>query len=64
MARLPRAGFLSLVVKLHLPTCKPCLAGKDTEKPFNKAKRAYSMLEIIHSNIDRSMNFIGLHVAY
>jgi len=43
-------------MRVKLPKYEPCLAGKATIKPFSKAIRASSPLELIHSNICGPMN--------
>jgi len=56
MARLAKEGLLGSLTKVRLPRCEPCLAGKATKKPFGKASRALSSLELIHSDICGPMN--------
>ena len=36
MNRLARDGLLAQIVKISLPTCKHCVEGKSTRKPFGK----------------------------
>jgi len=48
---LAREGLLSQLAKLSLPTCEHYLSGKSTKKPFGKATRASSPLELIQSDI-------------
>jgi transposase InsO family protein len=65
MARLAREGLLGLLVKVDLPICEPCLAGKACRKPFGKAVRATQLLELIHSDICGPMNVKARHgVSY
>ena len=47
--------------KLNLPICEHCLAGKATRLPFDKAKRATSKLQLIHSDICGPMNVRARH---
>jgi len=56
MARLAKEGLLGSPTKVRLPRCEPCLAGKATKKPFGKASRARSSLELIHFDICEPMN--------
>ena len=51
MTRLAKEGLLGSLTQVMLPRCEPCLAGKVTKKPFGKASRALSSLELIHSDI-------------
>jgi len=44
-----------------LPRYESCLAGKATAKPFGKASRASSPLELIHSDICGLMNVKARH---
>lgn len=61
MARLARAGLLGPLAKVNLPTCEHCLAGKSTRKPFGKATRAETPLQLIHSDICGPMNVKERH---
>lgn len=63
MNRLARDGLLGPIAKLDLPTCEHCLAGKATRKPFGKAFRATSPLQLIHSDICGPMNVRARHGA-
>ena len=56
MTRLAREGLLGSLTQVKLPICEPCLVGKATKKPFGKASRALSSLELIHSDICGPMN--------
>lgn len=56
MSRLAREGLLGSHPKVNLPTCKHCLVGKATRKPFGKAKRASHLLQLIHYDICGPMN--------
>jgi len=47
-----------------LPKCESCLAGKATAKPFGKASRASSPLELVHSDICGPMNGKARHGAF
>ena len=51
MNRSAREGLLGQLAKVSLPTCKHCLSGKSTRKPFGKTTRASSPLKLIHFNI-------------
>jgi len=51
MNRLAKEGLLDRLTKVKLPTCESCLAGKATAKPFSKASRATTLLELIHFDI-------------
>ena len=48
MNRLAKEGLLDRLTKAKLSRCKSCLAGKATAKPFDKASRATTSLELIH----------------
>jgi len=48
---------------VKFPKYEPCLVGKTTMKPFNKAMRASSPLQLIHSNICGPMNVKAHHGA-
>jgi transposase InsO family protein len=63
MVRLAKEGLLGPLVKVNLPICEPCLAGKVCRKPFGKAVRATQPLELIHSDIYRPMNVKARHGA-
>ena len=52
MNRLVRESLLYIV----LPICESCLAGKATRKPFGKATRAESPLQIVHFDIRGPMS--------
>jgi len=55
--------LLDGLTKFKLPKCEPCLAGKSTIKPFSKAMRASSPLELIQSDVCGSMNVKACHGA-
>jgi len=59
--RLARAGLLGSLTKEKLLICEHCLAGKATRLPFDKAKRASSPLQVIHSDIYGPMNVRERH---
>jgi len=61
MGRLAKEGLLDQLTRVKLPRCELCLAGKATIKPFSKAIRASSPLELIHSNICGPMNVKAHH---
>ncbi|KAJ4730414.1 Gag/pol protein [Rhynchospora pubera] len=61
MNRLAKDGLLGLAAKFNLPTCEHCLAGKAIRKPFGKAIRATSPLQLIHSDICGPMNVRARH---
>ena len=63
MTRLSREGLLGPLTKVNLPTCKHCLAGKSTRKPFGKGIRATVPLELIHSDVCGPMNVRARHRA-
>ena len=44
LKRLARASLLGSFVKVELPICEHCFAGKTTRLPFGKAKKATSKL--------------------
>ena len=46
MRRLVKEGLLDQLTRVKMPKCEPCLAGKATIKPFGKAMRASSPLEL------------------
>jgi len=56
MSGLAKEALLDQLTKVKLPRCKSFLVGKATAKPFGKASRASSTLELIHSDICISMN--------
>ena len=58
MSRLVKEGLLDRLSGVKLPrcTCEPRIAGKATIKPFGKASRASSPLELINSDIFGPMN--------
>jgi len=56
MNRLAKEGLLDQLTKVKLPRCELSLAGKETTKPFGKASKASSPLELIHSDICGPMN--------
>ena len=64
MSRLAKEGLLDQLAKVKLPRCESCLAGKATAKPFGKASRASSPLELIHSDIYGPMNVKARHGAF
>ena len=51
MGRLAKEGLLDQLARVKFSRCKLCLAGKATIKPFSKAMRASSPLDLIHSDI-------------
>jgi hypothetical protein len=63
MTRLAREGLLGPLANVNLPTCEHCLARKSTRKPFGKGIRATVPLELIHSDVCRSMNVRARHGA-
>ena len=60
---LGKKGLLHSLSKVKLPRCESSLASKAIVKPFGKASRALSPLEIIHSDICRPMNVKARHKA-
>lgn len=63
MNRLAKDGLLDQLTRVKLPRCEPCLAGKATKKPFGKASRASSPLDLIHSDICGPLNVKARHGA-
>ena len=63
MGRLAKEGLLDRLTMVKLPRCELCLAGKATIKPFSKAMRTSSPLELIHSDIFEPMNVKSRHGA-
>ena len=51
------------LAKVKLPICEHCLVGKVTRLPFDKATRATSKLQLIHSDICAPMNVRARHGA-
>ena len=51
-----RGGLLGPLASVTLPTCEKYLAGKSTRKPFGKAKRTSTPLDLIHFNICEPFN--------
>jgi len=64
MERLAKEDLLDRLTRIKLPRCKPYLAGKATIKPFSKAMRGSSPLELIHSDICGPMNVKVRHGLY
>jgi len=64
MSQLAKEGLLDQLTEVKLPRCESCLAGKATAKPFDKASRASSPLELIHSDICGPMNVKARHGAF
>ena len=56
MNRLAKETLLATHAKINLSICEHCLAGKTTRKPFGKAIRVDSPLQLIHSDICGPMN--------
>ena len=54
--RLAKEGFLDRLTRVKLHRCESCLASNATMKPFGKALRASSPLELIHLDICGPMN--------
>ena len=63
MTRLAKEGLLGMLSQVRLSRCEPCLVGKATKKPFAKAFRALSSLELIHSDISGPLNLRALNGA-
>ena len=59
--RLAKEGHLNRLTRVKLPRCELCLADKATIKPFSRAMRASSSLELIHYDICGPMNVKALH---
>jgi len=51
MNKLTKKRILNRLTNVKMPRCESCLASKATVKPFGKASRASSPLELIHSDI-------------
>ena len=64
MSRLAKEGLLDQLTKVKLPKYESCLADKTTVKPFGKASRASSPLELIHSYIRGPLNIKARHEAF
>ncbi|KAJ4744662.1 Gag-Pol polyprotein [Rhynchospora pubera] len=64
MTRLAKVGLLGPLTKVSLPRCEGCLAGKATRKPFGKAVRATTPLQLIHSDICGPLSVRARHGAY
>ena len=56
MTRLAKEGLLGSLTQVRLPRCESCIASKATKKPFGKAFKVLSSLELIHSDICRPLN--------
>ena len=63
MSRLDRQGLLDRLTRVKLSRCEPCLASKAIIKPFGKAMRASSRLELIHSDIYVPLNVKACHAV-
>ncbi|KAG5524057.1 hypothetical protein RHGRI_030902 [Rhododendron griersonianum] len=61
MTRLARESLLGPLAKVNLPICESCMAGKAIRKPFGKAVRAISPLDLVHSDICGPMNVRARH---
>jgi len=61
MNRLAREGLLGQLAKVSLPTCEHCLSDKSTRERFDKATRAFSLLELIHSDFCGPMSVRAPH---
>jgi len=61
MSMLANEGLLHGLIRGKLPRSEPGLAGKVTMKPFGKALRSSSPLELTHSDIYRPMIVIERH---
>lgn len=64
MATLASAGLLGSLIKFHLSTCGPGLAKKVARELFDKAKKAYLVLKLVHSDFCRPMNVMSQYGAY
>lgn len=64
MARLARAGFFGSLPKVHLHMCEPCLVEKATRKSFGKARKASSILELVHSDIYEPVTVMSRHSSH
>ena len=51
LKRLAKVGLLGSLAKVKLPICEHCLVEKAIRLPFDKAKRAISKSQLIHSDI-------------
>ena len=63
MNMLTREGLLGQLAKVILPTCEHYLSSMQIRKPFGKATRASSPVELIHSDICRLMSVRARHGA-
>jgi len=61
--RLAKNGILDRLTRVKWPRCESCLAGKATIKPFGKASKVFSPLELIHSDICKPTNVKARHGA-
>jgi len=61
MGRLPKEALLYRLTRIKFPRYEPCLAGKATIKPFGKAMRAPSPLDLKRSDICGPMNVRARH---
>jgi len=64
MRRLVKEGLLDQLTRVKLPRCELCLASKATIKPFSKAIRASSPLELIRSDTCGPNNVKARHGDY
>ena len=63
MSRLAKQGLLDWLTRVKLPRCDPYLTSKATIKPFSKASRASTPLDLIHLDIYRALNVKAHHRA-
>jgi len=59
MTRLVKEGLLGSLTQVRQPRCELCLASKAIKKPFGKASRALSSLELFHSDICVPLNVVA-----
>jgi len=64
MSGLAKEDLLDQLIKFKSPRCESCLTGEGTTKPFGKASRPSSSLELIHSDICGPMNVKARHMAF
>jgi len=59
ITRMVKEGLLGLLTQVRQLRCEPCLASRAIKKPFGKASRALSSLELFHSNICGLLNVVA-----
>jgi len=59
MTQLVKEGLLGSLTQVRQPRCEPCLASRTIKKPFGKASRVFSSLELFHSDIFGPLNVVA-----